>query len=265
MKEDSRDSHLFYRNLLPETVKNILKGKDKQSTVVVAMKPIPESLGDFESILSVFWGDSRKQIGYSDKKQFTFEDMKKRNIRNLSLVMPLHKTTPADFLGYLSTHNSFVHAQIDAELGIEVPISEEIEHISFKSVMKKDVVVGGRKFYAEYHNEITEGNLIISIGNVLKLSYSIEKKGKNSEASFKVNTSMLDDCILEAEFLLALAEEGKMMLGDIEIALKVNEPNVVVECKERLEVWKQLKHVLDLTHVTKPLDLLLITEEQNKQ
>lgn len=93
MKEDNRDSHLFYRNLLPETVKNILKGKDKQSTVAVAMKPIPESLGDFESILSVFWGDSRKQIGYSDEKRFAFEDMKKRNIRNLSLVMPLHKTT----------------------------------------------------------------------------------------------------------------------------------------------------------------------------
>lgn len=264
MKEDSRDSRLFYRNLLPETVKNILKGKDKQSTVAVAMKPIPESLEDFESILSVFWGDSRKQISYFGKKPFTFEDMKKRNIRNFSFVMPLHKTNPADFLGYLSTHNSFMYAQIDAELGIEVPISEEIEHISFKNVMKKEVVVGGRTFYTEYHNEITEGNLIISVGNVLKLSYPMDKLGKNSAASFKANTSMLDDCILEAEFLLALAKDEKMMLGDIEIDLKVNEPNVVTECKERLEAWKQLKHVLDLMHVTKPLDLSLITEEQNK-
>lgn len=264
MIEGSRDSRLFYRNLLPETVKNILKGKDKQSTVAVAMKPIPESLEDFESILSVFWGDSKKQISFSGKKQFTLEDMRKRNIRNFSFVMPLHKTNPADFMGYLSTHNSFMYAQIDADLGIEVPISEEIEHISFKNVMKKDVVVGGRTFYTEYHNEITDGNLIISVENVLKLSYPMDKKGKKCTASFKVNTSMLDDCIQEAEFLLALANEGKMMLGDIEIALRVNEPNVVAECKERLEAWKQLKHVLDLMHVTKPLDLSLITEEQNK-
>ena len=264
LKEDCLDSRLFYRNLLPETIKNILKGKDKQSTVAVAMKPVPESLEDFESILSVFWGDSKKQISFSGKKPFTLEDMRKRNIRNFSFVMPLHKTTPADFLEYLSTHNSFMYAQIDAELGIEVPVSEEIDHISFKNVMKKDVIVGGRTFYTEYHNEITEGNLIISIGNVLKLSYPMGKMGKNCTASFKANTSMLDDCILEAEFLLALAEEGKMMLGDIEIALKVNEPNVVAECKERLEAWKQLKHVLDLMHVTKPLDLSLITEEHDK-
>lgn len=41
---------------------------------------------------------------YSDKKQFTFEDMKKRNVQNLSFVMPLHKTNPADFLDiYLPT------------------------------------------------------------------------------------------------------------------------------------------------------------------
>lgn len=97
----------------------------------------------------------------------------------------------------------------------------------------------------------------------MKLSYSIENKGENSEASFKVNTSMLDDCILEAEFLLALAEEGKMMLDDIEIALKDNGPNVIAECKKRLKAWKQLKHVLDLMRVAKPLDLSLIKEEQN--
>ena len=74
---------------------------------------------------------------------------------------------------------------------------------------------------------------------------------------------MLDDCILEAEFLLALAEEGKMMLDDIEIALKDNGPNVIAECKKRLKAWKQLKHVLDLMRVAKPLDLSLIKEEQN--
>lgn len=55
-----------------------------------------------------------------------------------------------------------------------------------------------------------------------------------------------------------------MQLGDIEIVLQVNEPNVVAECKDRLEAWKQLRHVLNLIHVTKPLDLSLIAEEQNK-
>jgi len=78
-KNKGRDSLLFYRNLLPETIKNILKGKDKQSTVSVAMKPMPKTLEDFEDIVKTFLVNSKKQVSFAKKKSFTLEDMKKRN------------------------------------------------------------------------------------------------------------------------------------------------------------------------------------------
>lgn len=73
-KNKGKETLLFYRCLLPETIKNILKGKDKQKTVSVAMKPFPSTLVDFENILMVFCGDAKKQIGFANKKTLTFEE-----------------------------------------------------------------------------------------------------------------------------------------------------------------------------------------------
>ena len=262
MKEDSKDTLLFYRNLLPETIKNLLKGKDKQKTVAVKMKPFPESLESFESILRVFMGDSRKQISYSGMKSLTLEDARKRKVNNFSFVMPLANMSPADCMGYLSSHDSYMYAQVDKDLGIEIPISGEM-NFSFKNVMKLDVVVGEKVFYNQFCNDIKDGNLVVTIGNVLTLIFPINQQVKNSTASFKVSSNFLDESMHQMEFLMALEQEGKIKLGGVEVNLKVNEPEIIKECGQRLIALRQLKHVLDLLHITKPLDLSKIDKEQN--
>ena len=262
MKEDSKDTLLYYRNLLPETIKNLLKGKDKQKTIAVKMKPFPESLESFESILRVFIGDSRKQISYSGMKSLTLEDARKRKVNNFSFVMPLANMSPADCMGYLSSHDSYMYAQVDKDLGIEIPISGEM-NFSFTNLANLDVVVGERIFYNQFCNEIKDGNLVVNVGNVLTLSFPINQQGKNSTASFKVSSDFLDESMHQMEFLMALDKEGKVKLGGVEIKLKVNEPEIIQECGQRLIALRQLKHVLDLLHVTKPLDLSKIDKEQN--
>lgn len=262
MKEDSKDTLLFYRNLLPETIKNLLKGKDKQKTVAVKMKPFPESLECFESILRVFMGDSRKQISYSGMKSLTLEDARKRNVNNFSFVMPFANMSPADCMGYLSSHDSYMYAQVDKDLGIEIPISGEM-NFSFKNVMKLDVVVGEKVFYNQFCNDIKDGNLVVTIGNVLTLIFPINQQVKNSTASFKVSSNFLDESMHQMEFLMALEQEGKIKIGGVEVNLKVNEPEIIKECGQRLIALRQLKHVLDLLHITKPLDLSKIDKEQN--
>ena len=73
-----------------------------------------------------FWVNSKKQVSFAKKKSFTLEDMKKRNIKNFSFVVPSSKMSPVEMMGYLSSHNSYMYAQIDKELDIEIPIAEEI-------------------------------------------------------------------------------------------------------------------------------------------
>lgn len=262
-KNNGRDSLLFYRNLLPENIKNILKGKDKQSTVSVTMKPMPKTLEDFEDIVKAFWTNSKKQVSFAKKKSFTFEDMKKRNIKNFSFVVPSSEMSPVEMMGYLSSHNSYMYAQIDKDLDIEIPIAEEIESVSFQSVIKKDVAVGDKIFFKEYRNDIQDGRCIISIGGILTFSFLLNSKKYDCKASFKSTLKTLDESIRDAEFILALNEYGCLTIGDFPLHLKVNEQDIVKDLKCRLAGWKQLKNVLHRFHVKKPLDLTAITDKQN--
>lgn len=263
-KNKGKDTLLFFRCLLPETVKKILRGKGKQDTVSVAMRSFPKTLADFENILKVFCGDAKKQISYANKMPFTFEDMKKRKIKNFSFIAPSRKMSPVEVMGYLSSHNSFLYAQIDKEFNIEVPISNEIESISFHNVVKKNVAVGGKVFFTEYKNEVKDGRLIISIGDVLTFSFLLNCDNPDCRATFRSISKTLDDSIKDAEFILALDKEECLSLGDFPLHLKVNEQDLVKDLTERIEGWKKLKSVLAMLHVNRPLDLSTIKEEQER-
>lgn len=262
-KNKGKETLLFYRNLLPETIKNILKGKDKQSTVSVAMKSMPATLEEFEDVVKIFWANAKKQVSFAKNKPFTFEDMKKRNIKNFSFIVPSAQMTTVEMMGYLSSHNSYMYAQIDKELEIEIPIAEEIESVSFQSVVKKDVVVDGRVFFKEYQNDVKEGRLVISIGNILTFSFLLNSKELDIKASFKTTQKTLDESIRDAEFVLALNKSGSLTIGEFPLHLKINDQDLVKELKCRLDGWKQLKNVLDRFYVIKPLDLMAVTEKQN--
>lgn len=82
-------------------------------------------------------------------------------------------------MGFLSSHDSYMYAQVDKDLGIEIPISGEM-NFSFTNVANLDVVVGERIFYNQFCNEIKDGNLVVNVGNVLTLSFPINQQGKNS-------------------------------------------------------------------------------------
>lgn len=115
-KKDSKERELFYRCLLPETVKNIIKGKEKQKTVNVLMHRIPENLIDFEDLMQVFYGDRKKQLSFTDKKPFTIDDVQKRGINEFSFFAPTHSIDRMELMKYLSTHPSYIYAKVDKEL-----------------------------------------------------------------------------------------------------------------------------------------------------
>ena len=263
-KNKGKDTLLFFRCLLPETVKKILRGKGKQDTVSVAMRSFPKTLADFENILKVFCGNAKKQISYANKMPFTFEDMKKRKIKNFSFIAPSRKMSPIEVMGYLSSHNSFLYAQIDKEFNIEVPISNEIESISFHNVVKKNVAVGGKVFFTDYKNDVKDGRLIISIGDVLTFSFLLNSEDPDCRATFRSISKTLDDSIKDAEFILALDKEECLSLGDFPLHMKVNEQDLVKDLTERIEGWKKLKSVLSMLHINRPLDLSTIKEEQER-
>lgn len=262
-KENSKERKLFYRRLLPETIKNILKGKEKQNSVSVLMHSVPESLIEFENLMKVFHGDSKKQLSFADKKSLTMDDARKRGINEFSFLMPTKIMSPIELMKYATTHTSFIYAKIDKDLDIEVPIADGPFSFKFRQDVKKEIAVNGKIFYDSYTNEIIDGKMIISINNFLILTLPLENK-KEIKLEIKNHLNSLKSSIKEHDFLLAIHDAGELTINGFTIKLKINEKNNIEQIRQKVFQWKRLQKVLEILHVNKDLDLSSITEEQGQ-
>lgn len=262
-KENSKERKLFYRRLLPETIKNILKGKEKQNSVSVLMHSVPESLIEFENLMKVFHGDSKKQLSFADKKSLTMDDARKRGINEFSFLMPTKIMSPIELMKYASTHTSFIYAKIDKDLDIEVPIADGPFSFKFRQDVKKEIAVNGKIFYDSYTNEIIDGKMIISINDFLILTLPLENK-KEIKLEIKNHLNSLKSSIKEHDFLLAIHDAGELTINGFTIKLKINEKKNIEQIRQKVFQWKRLQKVLEILHVNKDLDLSSITEEQGQ-
>ena len=266
-KENSKERKLFYRCLLPETVKNIIKGHSKQDSVKVLMHAVPDSLNEFEQLVLVFHGDCKKQISFADKKAFTMDDAKKRGVNSFSFIAPAQNMNRIQLLRYLSTHESFLYAKVNKELDIEVPISDGPMKFKFKQDVNKKVSVGGRLFYDSYENEIKDGRMIISVDDFLSVNFPMDEediRGNKIEIKIHSTPTLLDKAIKEAQFALAMDETGKLSIGDCNIEVRLNEKEMIAGLKNQLANWMELQSLLKKLHVTKPFDLSKVTDEQDQ-
>lgn len=262
-KENSKERKLFYRKLLPETIKNVLKGKEKQNSVSVLMHSVPESLIEFENLMKVFHGDSKKQLSFADKKSLTMDDARKRGINEFSFLMPTKIMSPIELMKYATTHTSFIYAKIDKDLDIEVPIADGPFSFKFRQDVKKEIAVNGKIFYDSYTNEIIDGKMIISINDFLILTLPLENK-KEIKLEIKNHLNSLKSSIKEHDFLLAIHDAGELTINGFTIKLNINEKNNIEQIRQKVFQWKRLQKVLEILHVNKDLDLSCITEEQGQ-
>ena len=263
IKKDSKERHLLYRNLLPETIKNILKGKEKLSSVSVLMKPLPEECEDFEKLLSVFDKDRIKQLPFAHKPAMSIQDIKNNKIRHFQFTAPTIFKDNIQLMRYLSKTPTFLYAQINTQYDISVPIEGGEALLTFNQKRDIEVKSGGRVFYREVFTEVKDGVFSVIIGNVLRL----EIPGENSlQLTIRVNceSNNLDERINEAEFILALHETSSLELGERIIAIRIPDGEMVDSLRRQIPGWKALQQLLMILHVTKPIDLSQIKKEQER-
>lgn len=264
-KENSKERELFYRCLLPETVKHIINGHPKQKSVKVLMHPIPKDLKEFEQTVIIFHENSKKQISYADAKPFTMDDVRMRGIKDFSLVAPIQKMDHIQLLKYLSTHENYIYARLHKELDVEIPISNGPVIFTFKQDVNQKISVGGETFYNSYSNEIKNGRLIISIGNILTINLPMDSDDtKKTEIKLSSTPTILDEAIKEVQFTLAMATTGKFAIGNTEISVRINDIDSLEGLKQQLNKWLNIQKLLKKLHVTKPFDLSKLTEKQER-
>ena len=146
-KEHSKERMLFYRFFLPETVKNILKGKESQGSIKVLFHEMPQDVVEFENRIKVFIGDRQKQLSFVNGKPFTLDDAKRKHITSFTFLAPNANMNSMELMSYLSSHPSFLYAKVDESLEIEVPISNGPMSFLFQNTIDANISVNGKVFY----------------------------------------------------------------------------------------------------------------------
>lgn len=265
VKKDSKERKLFYRELLPDTVRTLLRDKGDNETRKTLFHPLTENLKEFEDQLMVFMRNSTKMVSFADANPLTFDDVVKKGIKEFSFITPAQVTDRIKLMKYLSTHETYLYAKISKEFDVEIPISGGPARFAFMKEQDEEIKVGDRVFYKGYKNEIKNGRIIIAVGDTLSIDLPMDSEDKvNPSVKFNFNSKYLKESIFEAEFAIALHDAGVLTIGEIIIHLNVKESAIIEELREKLVNWKALQNVLDKLHVTAPFDLTTITNEQGR-
>lgn len=263
IKKNSKERKLFYRELLPCTVQKLLKDMGKKESRQTLFHLLPTDLKEFEDKLLVFMNNSRKMLSFANSDPMTMEDVIKDGIRNFSFVSPVKPSDRIQLMNYLSTHDTYLYANISKKPNIDFPIADGPMRFSFKRQEYCDVRIGDRVFYHGFTSEIKDGFMYVTVGGILTMIIPLEEKDRvNASVKIKTDSKYLKESIHEAEFVLALDKHKVLSFGDVDIKLGVNDNNLVKELHEKLLCWKDLQMVLDKMHVTKPFDLTAITPNQ---
>lgn len=264
VKKNSKERKLFFRELLPDTVKRLLRDMGSNETRNTLFHPLTTDLQEFEEQLGLFLAHRRKMISFADLKPLTMEDVCKKGIKEFSFIAPVYTSNKLKLFKYLSTHDTYLYAKLSKEYDIEVPISGGPMKFSIQRDLDVDVKVGGRVFYRGCKSKIENGRMILTIDKVMTIDLPMDDSDKRKpEVKFRSESKTLLGSIQEAEFSIALHESGTLSIGDLDFNIKVNEVESIERLKAKLERWKELHTLLDKLHVTKPLDLSGITEEQD--
>lgn len=263
IKKNSKEKKLFYREMMPDFVKKLLKDMDKQGSKMIRFYPFPEDLTEFEDILKVFWGNSKKMVSFAMSKPLSITDALNKGIKSFSFIAP-RKFTGMELMRYLSTHETYLYAKVDKDLGIEMPLSGGPARFEFKRDSDSDVKVGDRVFYKGFTTEIKNGHLIFTITDTITIDIPMDSDDK-AEPTVKMTLKeqFLKEAINDAEFVVALNDVGVLRIGDFDLDLATNEKDYITDLRQRLECWKDLDAVLDKLHVTKPFDLAKIKKGQD--
>ena len=80
VQETNTDSKIFYRELTPIVVRNIIRAHKGQNSVNVVMFQFPETIKEAETNLRQFMTDCIRQTSFADAEPFTFKDLKSHGI-----------------------------------------------------------------------------------------------------------------------------------------------------------------------------------------
>lgn len=264
--EETKEKKLFYKELLPDTVKHLLRDMGSNATRKTHFRSLTDDLQEFEKQLVIFYHNRLKMMSFAAHKFLSLKNVVElKDDERYALSIPVIGNNVISQLKYLSTHENHLYARINDQYKVDIPI-DGTARLSLARNINMDVSVGDRVFYRGYKNEIVNGRMIITIGGVLVMNLPMDANDTVPSKITLTNTAKtLKEAILQSEFVIALHEMGVLKVGEKSLSLKVNGTAPIDTIRKSLESEKALQDVLNKLHVEKDLQIDGITEKQERE
>ena len=256
------DEFVYYCNLLPYELRNILKEYGNQDSRMVYLKPFPKNKKDVEELVFNFLRDRDIQRAAISSEHYTLEDIvKKGMLESLSFgctTIDKGNRTPLD---YFFDHGMYIYA--DLPLGISLPI-QHVDHIDSASTeIEQDVYVGDKLYYHKYSIVYKKDCEEICFGKCLTLNNP--KEGTKGKINFAIQGT-LKERINDFEFLICALQSRVIKIGEQEFPIldvpieEITQFNISKRMED-LEYLKKVQSTLDSLHVKRDLDCDAMTKQ----
>ena len=266
IKKNSKERKLFYRELLPNSVKKLLRDMGKNESRMTIFHPLTEDLHEFEDQLILFMEHSHKMQSFTDIETLSMNDLARKGIKEFSFITPPDIINTKELMRYLSTHYTYLYARDIASttgLKIDIPISDGPMRFIFMKNLNADIKIGDKIFYKGCKCEIIEGSMVVTIDEGITLSIPFAKPGELlSTAKMTACATTLEQAIYQSNFLIAIHESGKLTIGEIDLHLSTKKTKGINELRSKLNYWSKLQNLLVKLHVTEKFKLTGISTEQ---
>lgn len=262
IQEKDLETKIFYRDLTPVLVRNIIKAHKGQKSARILMLPFPESYKEAENYLRQFLIDCRMQTSFADAEPFTFEDLKTYGITAFSFTKAIKDKTIPSMIA-VTQKPLYVYANIGDK--IKVPLGDGPMEMTFAKDVPSAISVNGKTYYTHYKSKIEKGHATLYIGNCLAVTIEPKDDGITSISyKFETNIKSLRNAVNDANFITNLAKYKAITIGSKELVIPQNfNQNFIDYWIDRFENWNALQQTLDILNIKEDFDLNLITEKDD--
>lgn len=259
-----KSKKIYYVALLPFLINQYLRVLHGNKTIAVNLKELSDEPNDFENLVINFVQESQKQSISRTGKNWTIEEVEsllgKDNMR-----MNCHFTCIGydknDPFSYLKDNELYLHIQnSDGTISFPVEHLENVEAIVTERSI--EISTNGRTYYdvikVERHRDET---VTLLFGKSFK--YILGKEKQTLKYTLLGN---LDERILDLQFIINVFETKRLSLNGVELPLNPTKKEIdnfdIEGARDALKYYELIKEMLNILHVSVPLDVDNLTEKQ---
>lgn len=259
-----KNKKIYYAALQPFLINHYLRIAQGKKPISINLKELPDKPNDFENIVINFIEESQKQSISKTGKNWTIEEVEKLLGRE-NMRMNCHFTCIGydrnDPFSYLKNNELYLHIQnSDGTLSFPVEHLESVEAVITERSI--DVYSNGRKYYdlvkVERHKDET---LTLYFGKGIK--YILGRDKETLKYTFAGN---LNERIRDLRFIIDVFDTKCLTVNGVDLSFSPTQKEIesfdIDAAGGTLKYYELVKEMLDILHVSIPLDMDKLTEKQ---